>query len=49
MHLLEPQTAGQFERGMNRHPQNARRPVGIGLNRSAEPHAPDAADSILSL
>ena len=29
-HLLEPETAGQFERGMNRNPQNARQRVQTG-------------------
>jgi hypothetical protein len=42
-HLLEPQTAGQFERDMNRSPQNVRQLVQTSQNQSAEPLATNAA------
>ena len=49
MYQLESETTGDFERGMNRDPQNACRPAETGLNRSAQPLATNAANTILSL
>jgi hypothetical protein len=47
-YLLEPETAGQFECGMNLRLQNVRRLVAAGQNPSAEPLATTAANTILS-
>ena len=44
MYLLEPETAGQFERGMNGHARNARQLAETGQNRSGQPLATDAAN-----
>ena len=49
MHLLELETTGQFERGMNRSPQNIRQLAETGQNQSAEPLATNAANTILPL
>jgi hypothetical protein len=49
MHLLEPETVGKCERGLNRNPQNTRRLAEAGQNRSDEPLVTDAANTILSL
>jgi len=46
---LEPETAGQFERGMNQIPQNASQRDQTGQNRIAKALAPDAVDKIYSL
>jgi hypothetical protein len=48
MHLLELETVGECERGMNRIPHNARRLVETGQKPSDEPLATDAANTILS-
>jgi len=48
-YLLEPETAGQFERGMNWSLQNVRRRVEIGQKPSTEPLATDTANTNLSL
>jgi hypothetical protein len=44
MHQLEPETAGEFECGMNGHAQNASRWVETGQNRGGQPLAMDAAN-----
>ena len=49
MHLLELETVGECERGVNRNPQNTRRLAGTGQNRKDEPLVTDAANTILSL
>jgi hypothetical protein len=49
MHLLELETTGQFERGMNRSPQNLRRLAETGQNRNDERLSADTANTILPL
>jgi hypothetical protein len=46
---LESEAAGQFERAMKKHPQNAGYQAEIGQNQRAEPLAMDAAKTNLSL
>ncbi len=47
MHLLELETAGQFECGMKPDAPNVSGPVGTGQNRSGQTLVTSAADTIL--
>lgn len=49
MHQLEPETAGEFERGMMGHARNTRRRAETGQNQSGQPLGTDAAKAILPL
>jgi hypothetical protein len=49
MHLLELETTGQFERGMNRSHKNVRQLAETDQNRSAESLPADTANTILPL
>ena len=49
MHLLELETTGQFERGMNRSPQNIRQLAETGQNQIDERLPSDTANTILPL
>jgi hypothetical protein len=49
MHQLEPETAGEFERGMMGHARNTRRRAETGQNQSGQPLGTDAAKPILPL
>jgi hypothetical protein len=42
-------TGGEFECGVSDRAQNTRLPVETGQNRSGQPHATDAANTILPL
>ena len=42
-------TGGEFERGVSDRAQNTRLPVETGQNRNGQPHATDAANTILPL
>jgi hypothetical protein len=49
MHLLEPETAREFESGMRSNEQNVAAPAEIGSNESGELVAPGATRDILPL
>jgi hypothetical protein len=49
MHLLELETTGQFERGMNQSPKNVRYLAETDQHRRAESLPADTANTILHL
>ena len=49
MHLLELETTGQFEYGMNRSPKNVCQLAETGQNRNAESLPAETANTIIPL